>query len=206
MVAPTEPVNSLPALQNGFITFGCLNNFCKVNDAVLELWAKVMRQVPRSRLILLVPKGAARQRVEEKFQREQIAPDRLEWVGRLPRDHYLDVYRRIDLGLDTFPYNGHTTSLDSFWMGVPVVTLIGQTVVGRAGLSQLSNLRLPELVARTAEQYVQIVSELSNDLPRLSELRKTLRQRMLDSPLCDAARFARNIESAYRQMWREIEF
>jgi protein O-GlcNAc transferase len=184
------------------ITFGCLNYFCKINDAVLELWAKVMRQFPQSRLIILVPAGSSRQRLEEKLQREQIAAERLEWFDRMPRDKYLQIYRRIDLGLETFPYNGHTTSLDALWMGVPVVTLSGKTVVGRAGRSQLSNLGLPELIAESAEQYVQIAANLCNDLPRLSNLRQTLRQRMLDSPLCDAVRFARNIESCYRQMWR----
>jgi protein O-GlcNAc transferase len=104
--------------------------------------------------------------------------------------------------LDTFPYNGHTTSLDSIWMGVPVVTLIGQTVVGRAGWSQLCNLGLKELAAHNADEFVQIASSLAKDTGRLSQLRQGLRQRMKDSPLCDSNRFARNVECAYRQMWR----
>ena len=111
-------------------------------------------------------------------------------------------YHGIDIGLDTVPYNGHTTSLDSFWMGVPVVTLVGPTVVGRAGLCQLMNLGLPELIASSPEQYVRIAAELAHDLPRLSKLRATLRERMQASPLMDAPRFARNIEAAYREMWR----
>jgi protein O-GlcNAc transferase len=202
MEAPTDPVHPLPGLQNGFITFGCLNNFCKINDAVLELWAKVMLQISQSRLILLGPMGSSRRRLEEKFGREQIYAERLEWIDRLPREKYLQTYHRIDLCLETFPYNGHTTSLDAFWMGVPVVTLSGKTVAGRAGRSQLSNLGLPDLIANTAEQYVQLVVSLCNDLPRLANMRQTLRQRMLDSPLCDAARFTRDIETYYRQMWR----
>jgi predicted O-linked N-acetylglucosamine transferase (SPINDLY family) len=111
-------------------------------------------------------------------------------------------YRGIDIGLDTVPYNGHTTSLDAFWMGVPVVTLVGPTVVGRAGSSQLRNLGLPELIASSPEQYVEVAAELARDLPRLSNLRATLRRRMQSSPLMDAPRFARNIEAAYRGMWR----
>ena len=202
MEAPTEPVNPLPALQNGFITFGCLNSFFKVNDAVLDLWAAVMRQTPTSRLALLCPAGTARQLTEEKFQHHQIAPERLEWIERSPRMNYLQTYRRIDLGLDSFPYNGHTTSLDSLWMGVPVVTLVGTTAVGRAGLSQLSNLGLTDLIATTPDQFIQIASGVANNVPRLSNLRQTLRQRMLNSPLCDADQFTRGIESAYRQMWR----
>jgi predicted O-linked N-acetylglucosamine transferase (SPINDLY family) len=114
----------------------------------------------------------------------------------------LKYYQDIDIGLDTVPYNGHTTSLDCFWMGVSVVTLSGPTVVGRAGLCQLMNLGLPDLVAADPEQYVQIAAELARDLPRLGDLRATLRDRMRASPLMNAPRFARNIESAYREMWR----
>jgi protein O-GlcNAc transferase len=106
------------------------------------------------------------------------------------------------VALETLPANGHTTGLDSFWMGVPVVTLVGRTVLGRAGLSQLFNLGLTELAAETAEGYVRMVSELAGDLPRLAKLRSTLRQRMEDSPLMDAPRFDRHIEDAYRMMWR----
>src|SRR5207249_4132197 len=117
-----------------------------------------------------------------------------------PRPEYLMHYHQIDVALDTLPYNGHTTSLDSFWMGVPVVTMVGKTIVGRAGLSQLSNLGLTELIAETPEQFVRIAAELAADLPRLSLLRATLRQRMQTSPLMDGPRFTRNIESAYRGM------
>jgi predicted O-linked N-acetylglucosamine transferase (SPINDLY family) len=88
-------------------------------------------------------------------------------------------------------------------MGVPIITLVGKTVVGRAGLSQLTNLGLTELIAKTPEQYLSIAAELARDLPRLAELRRTLRSRMQDSPLMDAPRFARNIEAAYRQMWQK---
>jgi predicted O-linked N-acetylglucosamine transferase (SPINDLY family) len=126
----------------------------------------------------------------------------VEFIPRQGRRKYLEVYDRIDVGLDSFPYNGHTTSLDSFWMGVPVVTCVGQTSVGRAGWSQLSNLGLTELAGRTPEQFVQIAVDLAGDLPRLSELRGGLRQRMEQSPLMDAAKFARNVEAAYRQIWR----
>jgi predicted O-linked N-acetylglucosamine transferase (SPINDLY family) len=105
--------------------------------------------------------------------------------------------------LDTFPYNGHTTSLDSFWMGVPVITLVGQTVVGRAGLSQLTNLGLPEFIARTPEQYVQIAARLAGDLEQLAHLRATLRTRMSQSRLMDAKGYAGAVEAAYRDMWRQ---
>jgi predicted O-linked N-acetylglucosamine transferase (SPINDLY family) len=199
----TEPaVNPLPAQTSGHVTFGCLNNFCKVNEPVLRLWAQVLKTIPGSRFMLLCPEGSHRQTLLDMLQREGISPDRIELIAHRPRLQYLELYHRIDVGLDTFPYNGHTTSLDSYWMGVPVVTLVGKTVVGRGGLSQLTNLGLPELIAQTPQQYVQIATALAGDLPRLAELRRTLRGRMQASPLMDAPRFARNVEAAYRQMWR----
>jgi predicted O-linked N-acetylglucosamine transferase (SPINDLY family) len=198
-----EPaVNAPPCVEKGLVTFGCLNNFCKINDAVLTLWARVLKAVSNSRLLLLAPEGSPHQRVQDRLGREGVGPERVEFVARQSRPEYRKTYHRIDIGLDSFPCNGHTTSLDSFWMGVPVVTLVGKTVFGRAGLSQLTNLGLAELIARTPEQYVQIAADLARDVPRLAELRRTLRARMEASPLMDAPRFTRNIEAAYRQMWR----
>jgi predicted O-linked N-acetylglucosamine transferase (SPINDLY family) len=198
-----EPaVNNLPALANAYITFGCLNNFCKVNVPTLKLWAKILRAIDSSRLILLTPEGTARQWVLDVLAAEGIDADRLIFVARQPRPQYLEVYRRIDIALDTLPANGHTTSLDSYWMGVPVVTLVGATIAGRAGLCQLRNLDLGELIASTADEFVSIVVDLAHDLPRLGKLRAGLRERMQNSPLMDAPRFARNVEAAYRMMWQ----
>jgi len=198
-----EPaVNALPAAERGYITFGSLNNFCKVNDAVLKLWCDVLRVVDDSRLLMLAGEGSQRNRVQAFFQREGIALERIEFVSFQPRQQYLQTFHRIDIGLDTFPYNGHTTSLDSFWMGVPVITLMGRTVVGRAGISQLTNLGLERLIAQDADEYVRIVSALAGDLAGLNQLRQNLREGMRRSPLMDAPRFARNVESAYRAMWR----
>ena len=196
------PINPLPAVQNGFVTFGCLNNFCKINEQVLTLWAQIMGKVRDSRLIMLSKQGSHRQRTLDFLSHAGVNPDRVEFVPPQPRQKYMEMYHRIDLGVDSFPYNGHTTSLDSFWMGVPVVTLVGQTPVSRAGWCQLSNLGLPKLAGETPEEFVRIAVELARDLPRLQELRQTLRQRMEQSPLMDAATFAQGIEAAYRQMWR----
>jgi predicted O-linked N-acetylglucosamine transferase (SPINDLY family) len=196
------PINPLPALQSGFVTFGCLSNFCKINENVLALWASVLRQVEHSRLLLLSKQGSHRQRTLDFLNQEGVSPDRVEFIPPQPRRKYMELYHRIDLGLDTFPYNGHTTSLDSFWMGVPVVTLVGQTPVSRAGWCQLSNLGLPELAAHAPGEFASIAVKLAKDLPRLQELRQTLRQRMEQSPLMDATGFARGIEAAYRQIWR----
>ena len=188
-------------MRNGYITFGCLNNFCKVSDQTLSLWGKCLAATPDSRLLLLCPLGNHRKHALDQLARHNIAEKRIEFAKFQPKQAYLELYRRIDLGLETFPYNGHTTSLDSFWMGVPVPTLPGKTAVGRGGLSILSNLGLPELIAHSEEEYIRIATDLAHDLPRLTNLRSTLRQRMENSPLMDAPRFTRNVEAAYRQMW-----
>jgi len=195
------PVSPSPAMDGGIVTFGCLNNFCKLNESTLVLWARVLGGVPRSRLLLLAPQGSVRQRILKHLVDCGIDPERIEFTIHQPRRVYLQLYQRIDIGLDTFPYNGHTTSLDALWMGVPVVTLVGQTPVSRAGWCQLSNLGLQELAAQTPDEFVRIATELAGDLPRLAGLRSTLRQRMEKSPLMDASKFARGIENAYRQMW-----
>ncbi len=178
----------MPALAAGYVTFGCLNNFCKVTDPTLELWARVLAAVPNSHLILLSPLGPHRGRVVQKLGVAETS--RVQFVPMQPRWQYLETYRRIDLCLDTIPYNGHTTSLDSLWMGVPVVTRVGKTWWGRAGWSQLHNLDLLELVAWSDEEFVKLAVDLSGDLDRLKQLRATLRQRMEQSSLMDASRFA----------------
>jgi predicted O-linked N-acetylglucosamine transferase (SPINDLY family) len=201
-LASGPAVNPLPALEGGRVTFGCLNNFCKVNERVLALWARVLLAVDRSSLILLAPEGSARQRTAELLERAGVQRERVTFVGRQPRASYLELHHRIDIGLDTFPYTGQTTSLDAFWMGVPVVNLVGSTAPARAGLSLLSNLGLPELAADTPEQFVSVAVALATDLRRLARLRETLRQRLEASPLMDRPRFARGVEQVYREMWR----
>jgi predicted O-linked N-acetylglucosamine transferase (SPINDLY family) len=194
---------ALPALTNGYVTFGCLSNFCKTNERVLALWCKVLNAVPRSKLIMMAPPGSARQTVTQMLAGHGVSADRIGFVTLQPRRAYLETFSKIDIGLDTFPYNGHTTSLDSMWMGVPVVSRVGATVVGRAGWSELSNLKLTEFAAKDDSNFVKIAVDLANDLPRLAQLRQSLRQRMLGSPLTNAHKFAGNIEKAYRDMWSE---
>jgi predicted O-linked N-acetylglucosamine transferase (SPINDLY family) len=198
----TEPaVGALPAYSNGYVTFGSLNNFCKMNEELLVQWAKILNGVKNSHLIVLAPAGDPRKKVLDVLAAVGIESNRIECLGMQKRPDYLATYNRIDIGLDTWPYGGHSTSFDSFWMGVPLVTWVGQTVVGRAGLSQLTNLNLPELIGHTPEQYVQIAIGLANDLLRLSELRQTLRQRMKNSALMDGVGFVKGIEKAYREAW-----
>ncbi len=195
-------VSRLPAQSCGIITFGCLNNYCKINGPLLELWSKILTRVKGSRLMLLTFEGSHRQHALDLLQRHGIAPDRIQFASPCERPKYLELYHKIDIALDPAPCNGHTTTFDCLWMGVPVVTLVGQTALGRAGLSELMNLSLPEWVAFTSEQYIAIAATLAADLPRLAAIRSTLREKIRHSPLMDGPRFARNIESAYRQMWR----
>ena len=192
-----------PALQAGYITFGSLNNFHKSSPAVLNLWARILKEVPNSRLIVHSKPGSHLKELHKEFTPLGIAEDRIEFVGKQSREKYIDTYARIDIALDSFPYGGGITTCDALFMGVPVVSLSGKTAVGRAGRSILSNVGLPELIAQTPEEYVQIAVKLAGDLPRLAELRQILRQRMRASPLLDAPRFARNMEAAYRDMWRK---
>jgi protein O-GlcNAc transferase len=195
-------VNALPAATSGAITFGCLNNFHKVNDACLRLWSRVLTRVPRSRLLLVAPLEP-RERVLSILEDGGIARERVEFAAdRRPRLEYFQLYHRIDVALDTLPCNGGTTTLDAFWMGVPTVSLVGQTVVGRAGFSLLCNLGLKELCAETPEQFVEIAAGLAGNTPRLQDLRHSLHQRMQASPLMDGERFARNVEDVFRRIWQ----
>ncbi len=192
--------NALPALSQTHLTLGCLNNPCKLTERTLRLWAPVLQALPQARLVLLLPAGAARARFEVRLARAGIAPERVSFVAHQTRPQYLRYYHQLDLCLDTLPYNGHTTSLDAFWMGVPVVTRIGATCAGRAGLSQLHQLGLTELAADSDAAFLSIVVALARDLPRLAALRAQLRARLASSALMDAARFARNLEAIYRSV------
>jgi len=195
------PVSSSPAASRGYVTFGCLNNFCKVNEPLLELWAQIMLSSANSRLLLFAPRGEARQRVQRFLASRTVDEQRVEFSDFKERSAYLETYHQIDLCLDTFPYNGGTTTLEAAWMGVPTASLCGQTAVSRGGLTILSHLGLPGLVTSDPKEYVRIAEELAADRNRLSELRSGLRARMQSSPLMDGRAFAGDFESAFRRMW-----
>jgi predicted O-linked N-acetylglucosamine transferase (SPINDLY family) len=196
-VAPASPRGQRP------ICFGSLNNPCKLNEPLLRLWGQVLQRLGDSRLLIQAFGNSHRQEIARLCEGLGIAPNRLEFVGRCRRADYLRLYDRIDIGLDSLPYNGITTTCDALWMGVPVVSLRGRTPAGRVGGSILSTIGLPELAADKPEDFVRIATALAMDEPRLNDLRATLRQRMIRSPLMDGRRFAGNMESAYRQMWRK---
>jgi protein O-GlcNAc transferase len=197
------PINTLPAIERGYVTLGCLNNPCKLTDHTLRLWGAVMRALPAARLLLMAPPGRHRRKLLQRLAVHEIAATRVDFHPFRPRGEYLRTYHDVDLGLDTFPYNGHTTSLDSFWMGVPVVTRVGRTSVGRGGLSQLFQLGLTELAAESDDAFIRAAVALGGDLVRLAALRRELRTRLEHSALMDAPRFARQIEGAFRIAWED---
>ncbi len=188
------------------ITFGCFNTFAKVTVPMLQMWSRILLAVPRSHLLLKSDSlGSLRLQAEVRRRMAElgITADRLELRGK-EREYsgHLGLYGKMDIALDTFPYHGTTTTCEALWMGVPVISLAGSTHVSRVGVSLLTSVGLPELVAETPEQYVDVAAKLANDASRLNDLHLTLRERMRRSPLTDGRGLARNIEAAYRQMWR----
>lgn len=195
-----------PVGAQGRITFGSFNNLAKFNDAVAALWARILHAVPRSRLVMkfrTLNDPAVRGHVMERFAAHGIGADRIECLGFLPsaRDHFA-LYHRIDIALDTFPYNGTTTTCEALWMGVPVVALAGETHAARVGVSILTGLGLDFLVARNPDDYAARAAALAADPRRLQALRSKLRPLMAASPLTDGPGFTRRLEAAYRGMWR----
>jgi predicted O-linked N-acetylglucosamine transferase (SPINDLY family) len=192
-----------PALDRGHVTFGCLNQPFKMSAPAQRLWAEVLRRVPGARLVMQAHPGRHREPIRARFREQGIDPDRIEFVPQVPRRDYFRRYQEVDISLDPFPYNAHTSAMDSLWMGVPVVTLAGRTAVGRGGVTILTNAGLPELIARTPDEYVETAVALASDIERLTSLHSSLRQRMLASPLCDGPLFAADVAAALRRIWRE---
>jgi protein O-GlcNAc transferase len=200
---PSPAIAPLPALAAGRITFGAFNNFAKVSPRTLEVWLSILERLPDSRLLLLARGGGSlERRVGELARARAIDPRRIEFCDKRPRAQYLQLVAQADVALDPFPFNGHTTTCDAIWMGVPVVMLAGQSYASRFGGSVLRNVGLEHLVADSAERYVEIAVELATNPTELARLRETLRPRMAASPLLDAQGFTRHLETAYRDMWR----
>jgi protein O-GlcNAc transferase len=205
-IGEAPPVVAPPSLTQGHVTFGCFNNPAKVNDRVLALWAQLLARVPGSRLVLTYQNhfqsASLRERIEAIMGRHGIDRSRLELGGvRAGRNIHLVRYGGIDIALDPFPFNGSTTTFEALWMGVPVVTLEGGTLVSRWSGAQLRHAGLPELVARTAEDYLAIGVALAGDGGRLAALRSDLRRRVQASILCDAQRTTRYLERGLRALW-----
>jgi protein O-GlcNAc transferase len=201
---PEIAVGPLPMLANGVATFGCLNSIRKIGDEVVALWSRVLHAVPGSRLLLKAPQldqPILRGDMIMRFARQGIDAARLILAGASARDVHLDAFNQIDIALDPFPYPGGTTSVEGLWMGVPVLTRQGDRFLSHVGESIVNTAGLSEWVARDNDDYVQKAIAFSSDPARLASLRAGLRQQVLASPLCDAPRFARNLEDAFEAMW-----
>jgi predicted O-linked N-acetylglucosamine transferase (SPINDLY family) len=194
----------LPALSQGHVTFGCFNNLTKLNDEVVALWAQVLQSVDGSRLFLKsrqLGDVAVVAQTQARFAQHGIDAARLRLEGYSSREDYLAAYGCVDISLDPFPFTGGTTSAESLWMGVPVLTLAGRHLVARQGVGLMMNAGLPDYVANDAQDYVDRAIRLSADLPALARLRAGLRAQVQQSPVFDAARFAGHLVVALRGMW-----
>jgi predicted O-linked N-acetylglucosamine transferase (SPINDLY family) len=205
--APHYPieVSPLPALHGNEVTFGCFNNASKLTPTVIAVWAKLLHAVPHSRLFLKytgLDDVQVQRHYRDLFTQHRIEGNRIRFSGQSPRERLLAAYREVDIALDPFPYNGGTTTVEALWMGVPVVSLRGDRFVSRTGETILTNIGLAECVADSEDAYIAKARALTADLPRLAELRSQLRSRLLNSPLCDGAGFTRDLEAAYRTMWK----
>jgi predicted O-linked N-acetylglucosamine transferase (SPINDLY family) len=204
--AQAPEVSPLPAQTNGYVTFGCLQNLAKLNGAVLDLWCELLRAIPTARLLVFrhTLKGEAQEYFRQQFARRGISAAQLQLrhIAEAPAG-FLGVYRDIDISLDPFPWNGHTTACESLWMGVPVLTLYGNRHAGRMAASVLHQLNLGGWVARTPAEYIERAVQVARHWNRLSTLRAGLRDWMRQSPLCDGKTFTRGLEQVYRDLCRQ---
>jgi len=196
-----EPI-APPAVENGYVTFGSFNNFTKVTPRVIDAWIEILRRVDSSRLLVLANRGGY---VEAHFARKAraagIDPARIELHNRMPRRKYFELMQRADIALDPFPFNGHTTTCDQTWLGLPTVMLQGDSYVTRYASGVLAPVGLDANITRSEHEYIERAVALAGDVGGLVQLRGELRQRMAASVLLDFAHFARDVEAAYRQMW-----
>lgn len=202
--APT--VNASPAEASGHVTFGSFNNLAKIQPEVIELWSALLHAVPSSRLLIKNPSlndPTARERLLVAFTAQGIAQGRIELLGLAQTQiEHLGLYGRVDIALDTFPYNGTTTTCEALWMAVPVITYIGQIHAGRVGASLLKAAGLEEWVADSPRDYIIRAASLATDIPALKQLRAELRERVRQSALCNATRLTQTLEAELRLLWK----
>ncbi len=200
------PVTELPAIESGVFTFGSFNNNCKIQPHIMELWARILKSTEKSRLLLKFGGGddeAVREHYFGRLENLGISRQRVEICGRKPIIEHFKLYGRMDIALDTHPYNGTTTTCEAMWMGVPTISLVGDAHASRVGLSILSRVGLADFAASTLEEYVAKAVAFSSEIDNLAKIRTSLRAMMFNSPLCDKQGFTRSLEDAYRKMWHK---
>jgi predicted O-linked N-acetylglucosamine transferase (SPINDLY family) len=201
-------VNPLSALERGYLTFGSFNNLAKLNEEVIRLWSEILKAIPNARLALKYRNAFSSEGVRERyrglFERHGVDSERVDLVDVLEgRSGHLSRYGSIDVALDPFPFTGSTTTFEALWMGVPVITLAGEMMVGRWSMAMLKKIGLDEFIATNEDGYVEIAKRMAGNLPYLAEVRKGLRERVAHSPLCDERARTRQLERVYRWMWRK---
>lgn len=198
------PIVPPPCAAGGPVTFGCFNNPGKVTAPVLRIWAEILHAIPDSRLLLRYfgyDDPAVQSGFRERLGALGVDGARVRFAGKTSYDQMLVSYGEIDIALDPFPYSGTMTTLESLWMGVPVVTLRGDRMVARQAAAHLTAAGLADLVADNPKDYADLAVSLANDRTQLSDLRSGMRDRLRASPLCDVAGFTRALEALYRTMW-----
>lgn len=198
-----DPVNAPPCASRGFVTFGSFNHPSKLSPATRRLWKELLVALPDSRLLIVgAPAGRTSESLLHDLAADGVAESRITLVPRVPLDEYFRWFNEVDIALDTSPYSGGTTTCDALWMGVPVVTAPGSRPVSRSAASLLATIGLADWIAPAPGRYVQLAVDKGRDAAGLAKLRITLRKRMQASPLMDEAKFTRDLESAYRRIWR----
>ena len=199
------PVQPLPALANGYITFACFQNLAKLSDSVLEAWGSILAALPTARMRLQCKQLSddfVRRQTADRLQQYGIDPARVSMYGPASREKYLAAYAEVDMSLDTFPFTGGITTCEAIWMGVPTLTMAGGRIAERNGTSVLTAAGLADWVALSEADYITKAVARAGDVPKLAALRAGLREQALASPLFDSIRFARNFESALWGMWQ----
>jgi protein O-GlcNAc transferase len=201
--APTLPeVSPLPAFSNGFVTFSSTNHIAKISLQMIETWAEILRAVPDLRLVLMgIPDEVARQTIQDSFFENGIESKRLVCHSFMSLDQYRNLLLKTDISLDTYPFNGGTTTCETLYLGLPVIAMMGKSFVSRVGFSLLKEIGLPELVATSYKEYAEIAIELAYDIGRLCAMRSGMRERLTKSSLSDETRFTKSLEAAYQEMW-----
>ena len=201
-------VSSLPMLRNGFVTFGSFNALAKITDQAIELWSRILVRVPGSRILFknkCLFDEATRSRLYGRFAAQGISSERIMMIPfTMTTAEHLACYGHLDISLDTFPYNGTTTTCESLWMGVPVVGLMGDRHASRVTASILTLLGLDSLVGKDLDEYVEIAVHLSGRPELLEVLHKGLRGRMGRSGLCDGIKFTAGLENSYVSFWESF--
>ena len=198
------PVSALPMLERGHITFGSFNSFVKISQDVLSLWAELLAQIDNARLVMIVHAKESLDYIKDFFAARGIAAERLTLFTKLRYEQFLKLHQQVDIALDTYPFTGLTTSINGLWMGVPMITQVGERMLTRSGLSLLAPLGLDQdFVAHSRDEYLQKAVYWSQQPQKLAEIRAGLRHRLQQSPLLDGKAFTADLQNVLRGLWRE---